>query len=109
MLFIQIENDLPVGYPISADNLKYVFPNLNLEEEVPPGYAKFISGDRWNKQQEVGENQTLEGGEYKWDEDHNNIVEEFTIRDLTPEEIARKVEVANLSDKYARFNQPIET
>ena len=109
MLFIQIANELPIGHPILAENLKYIFPNLNLEEEVPDGYARFISGDKWSMLQKLNENQVLDGGEYEWDEAHENIIQKFTIRDLTTEEVAIKIEIKNNLEQTAMFNQPIET
>lgn len=38
--FIKIENDMPVGYPIVHDNMKYLFPNFNFDRIITPDMVK---------------------------------------------------------------------
>ena len=42
-LFIKIdENDVPQEHPVSKENLKQAFPNLDFDSDTPPiGWAKF--------------------------------------------------------------------
>ena len=46
-LFIKIENEVPIGYPLVESNLRHLFPNLTtgyLQDDIlkPLGYARYI-------------------------------------------------------------------
>jgi hypothetical protein len=61
-LYIRLENGEPVGHPIAGSNLQYIFPGINLENNIPEGCAKFQRNDV----PELGVYEKLEGTTYEF-------------------------------------------
>lgn len=91
-LFIQIKNDIAFEHPITEENLRYFYPDLDIDNP-PEGYAKFIR----KSCPELSPIQILESTEYVIDPDFwpSNIpvyTDKYNIRELTEEEL---IELAN--------------
>lgn len=86
-LLIKIQNGEPIDHPIAEENLRFFFPDLDIENP-PDGYAKFIR----KPYPKLNEFEKLESIEYVIDMDHwpSNIpvyTDKYNTRTMTDEEM----------------------
>jgi len=87
-LFIQIENGDPKDHPISEENLRYFFPDLDINNP-PEGFARFVR----QQPRPLEPFEKVEYVQYVLDEElsaeHNTPVwtDKFAYRELTEEEM----------------------
>jgi hypothetical protein len=82
-LYIQIRDGNPINHPILGDNLRQVYPGIDLNN-LPNNFAKF---ERYLRP-EYNVYQTYEGVTYEWCGDV--VKDVHHVRDLTLDEITEK-------------------
>ena len=87
-LFIKVENAIPIGHPMLEGNVKQAYPGIDLEN-LPSNLANFIRIER----PAPGMFEVSEGPTYEWNGEA--FEDTYTIRDMTEEEKAQKIELVS--------------
>jgi len=78
-LFIKCENNTPTNHPVTMDNLKLVYTNIDVPNELPGEWKRFIRII-------PGANNTVryEHNGYAYNADHDYFYDDWVAVDITP-------------------------
>jgi hypothetical protein len=71
-LFSKYENNTAVNHPVTLDNLKMVYPNIDFSSELPDGWKRFIRILPENK-----ENFRYEHNGYVYNTEHDYFYDDW--------------------------------
>lgn len=86
-LFIQIKNGQPFEHPISEDNFRQVFSNIDTNN-LPESFARFVRSEA----PVVGVYEVHDGVTYEWQD--GLVTDLHHVRSMTSEEVAAKQDEA---------------
>jgi len=95
-LYIQMIDGKPYEHPITGDNLRQVFPGIDLENALPEGLAKFEK----TPFPRIKPYEVPDGQEYELHSD-GVVYELHKIREMTPEE--KQTRINNLTKYHAQY------
>lgn len=84
---IQVQNGEPVGYPMSVENLRYIYPDI--DNTLPDGMEQFVSVTA----PQLGPYEVLDGGSSIGRV--NGVLQDvFNVRPMTDDEKQAKIDAA---------------